>query len=197
MYTFVGMLVWLHCQIWSFLKLQLDSSHITGRNNHIPLRWFGISQETHFTGWCSKVISKEPNIFTCVVSLSVYTTFRKLLADVKSSLVSLFALGTQYNFRRGWMTAEPCERSVCNPQGFEMLPVNRINHPGGDAMVIYLELRPRTTVQAMHSLQKSCVPIYGIYMVWVEKCCIPYVKIVYIIWSIYILYIIYFNIFYV
>ena len=41
------------------------------------------------------------------------------------------------------MTAEPCERSVCNPQGFEMLPVNRINHPGGDAMVIYLELRPR------------------------------------------------------
>ena len=56
------------------------------------------------------------------------------------------------------MTAEQCERSVCSPQGFEMRPVNRINHPGEDAMVIYLELRPR-------KLSRQCtVYIYLMYL---------------------------------
>ena len=56
------------------------------------------------------------------------------------------------------MTAEQRERSVCSPQGFEMRPVNRINHPGEDAMVIYLELRPR-------KLSKQCtVYIYLMYL---------------------------------
>ena len=49
-----------------------------------------------------------------------------------------------------------------------------MNHPGEDAMVIYLELRPR-------KLSRQCtVYIYlmylYIYIVWVERCCIPRVK---------------------